>query len=429
MGYQVWLKASAIPPVATVTSGAPMTASCSSQPLDYCLKLTCEGGNSPYAPGATVWRLADVLNGEPIFVKDGKETENNGAIGFHPNFNRGDLLANYCAGQTWGAVVLDKFPEYSFLVQGTFNWGIAGSCTGTETADILEVLRGQRDSITTAFRARTNSYGPAHRDVKIEVIRDVLECGGRFYSDALFSKTETEQCAIMEAVLPKKCTVKYTQHRGMVRQGSWYLADDDLIPTNPGCVRNDDWTAPYCRNGKFPQSLAIGIDRCKVACAARPNCKAIGISHPTRGTSAECFLAGEVNEQDNPLKVYGHWDWYDIEVVCEPGFNPTEEPSMNPSLNPTATPSSSPTKEPSVSPTLNPSVSPTLNPTTSPSPFPTAEDFIIKIKSFHGKPSDVLDSKKFEGQPNVDIELYNFEEKLTPLEGRRLLRSNEEKSD
>merc|ERR1712117_861317 len=449
MGYQVWLKASAIPPVATVTSGAPMTASCSSQPLDYCLKLTCEGGNSPYAPGATVWRLADVLNGEPIFVKDGKETENNGALGFHPNFNRGDLLANYCAGQTWGAVVLDKFPEYSFIVGGTFNWGIAGSCTGTESADILEVLRGQRDSITTAFRARTNSYGPAHRDVKIEVVRDVLECGGRFYSDALFSKTETEQCAIMEAVLPKKCTVKYTQHRGMVRQGSWYLADDDSIPTNPGCVRNDDWTAPYCRNGKFPQSLAIGIDRCKVACAARPNCKAIGISHPTRGTSAECFLAGEVNEQDNPLKVYGHWDWYDIEVVCEPGFNPTREPTLSPtqlptaspSMNPTSTPSANPTKEPSMNPSLNPtatpsssptkepSVSPTLNPTASPSPFPTAEDFIIKIKSFHGKPSDVLDSKKFEGQPNVDIELYNFEEKLTPLEGRRLLRSNEEKSD
>merc|ERR1711963_168982 len=110
-----------------------------------------------------------------------------------------------------------------------------------------------------------------------------------------------------------------------------------------------------------------------------------------------------------------------MEAVLPQSFSPTKEPSMNPTLNPTATPSSSPTKEPSVSPTLNP--------TASPSPFPTAEDFIIKIKSFHGKPSDVLDSKKLEGQPNVDIELYNFEEKLTPLEGRRLLRSNEEKSD
>merc|ERR1711978_597045 len=224
--------------------------------------------------------------------KDEDETGNNGALGYYPNFNKGSSLTNYCAGQTWDAVVLDKFPDYSFIVGGTWNWGVAGSCTGTEPADILEVLRGQRDSITTAFRARTNSYGPAHRDVKIEVIRDVLECGGRFYSDALFSKTETEQCAIMEAILPKN-----------------------------------------------------------------------------------------------------------------------------------------PTKEPTLSPTQLPTASPTLNPTASPSPFPTAEDFIIKIKSFHGKPSDVIDSKKFEGQPNVDIEFYNFEEKLTPLEGRRLLRSNEEKSD
>merc|ERR1712117_648378 len=459
-----------------------------------------EGGDSPYAPTHnTVWRLADVLNGEPVFVKDGEETGNNGALGYYPNFNQGSSLANYCAGQTWDAVVLDKFPDYSFIVGGTWNWGVAGSCTGTETADILEVLRGQRDSITTAFRARTNSYHAAHRDVKIKVVRDVMECGGRFYSDALFSKTESEQCAIMEAVLPKRdvctlgtmtaggrgersalldkkyfkfddqtayddyasagsqywhnglgrttyvsqtsswpegcmnaccanpacqsfmfyksectlysvataagmddilghesrqgpwgistggpgysigfwemsrkpvtnvlapsgahdvfcngargmkelarfpdlgscynaakvdsdcdithgvayavqandptdtwradrctcvrktcngpwhatdrifarygdpfleCTVKYTRHRGMIRQGNWVLTDDDLIPTDPVCVTNDDWTPPFCRNGKFPQGLAIGIDRCKVACAARPKCKGIGI--------------------------------------------------------------------------------------------------------------------------------------------------------
>merc|ERR1711879_12191 len=149
-------------------------------------------------------------NGEPVFVKDGEETGNNGALGYYPNFNQGSSLANYCAGQTWDAVVLDKFPDYSFIVGGTWNWGVAGSCTGTESADILEVLRGQRDSITTAFRARTNSYGPAHRDVKIEVVRDVMECGGRFYSDALFSKTESEQCAIMETFLPKNPTLTPT---------------------------------------------------------------------------------------------------------------------------------------------------------------------------------------------------------------------------
>jgi len=117
-----------------------------------------------------------------------------------------------------------------------------------------------------------------------------------------------------------QCTVKYTRHRSMVRYGdnNWILSNDDLIPTDPVCVRNDDWTPPFCRDGKFPQGLAIGIDRCKVACAARPKCKAIGIGHPTRGTAAECWLAGEVNDQDNPLMVHGHWDFYDIEEVCDP---------------------------------------------------------------------------------------------------------------
>merc|ERR1712117_142607 len=279
MGYQVWLKASAIPPVATVTSGAPMTASCSSQPLDYCLKLTCEGGNSPYAPGATVWRLADVLNGEPIFVKDGKETENNGAIGFHPNFNRGDLLANYCAGQTWGAVVLDKFPEYSFLVQGTFNWGIAGSCTGTETADILEVLRGQRDSITTAFRARTNTYGAAHRNVKIEVVRDVMECGGRFYSDALFSKTESEQCAIMEAVLPKRdvCTLGTMTaggrgERSALLDKKYFKFDDQTAYDDYASAGSQYWHNGLGRTTYVSQTSSWP-GGCMNACCANPACQ------------------------------------------------------------------------------------------------------------------------------------------------------------
>merc|ERR1712004_55471 len=72
---------------------------------------------------------------------------------------------------------------------------------------------------------------------------------------------------------PVECTVKYTRHRGMIRYGNnWMLRNDDLIPTDPVCVRNDDWTPPFCRDGKFPQGLAIGIDRCKVACAARPKC-------------------------------------------------------------------------------------------------------------------------------------------------------------
>jgi len=205
------IKESGILPVKIVTSGPPMTASCSSQALDYCLKTTWEGGNSAIAPWHnTIWRLADVLHGEPVFVRDEKETENNGALGFIPDFNQGIELMGYCADQTWGAIVLDKSPEYPFINDGNLNLGIAGSCTGTETADILEVLRGQKDSISTAFRARTNSYEAAFRDVKIEVVRDVMACGGRFYSDALFSKSESEQCAIMEAVLPKAPTASPT---------------------------------------------------------------------------------------------------------------------------------------------------------------------------------------------------------------------------
>jgi len=117
---------------------------------------------------------------------------------------------------------------------------------------------------------------------------------------------------------PTKCTVKYTRHRGMTRLGHRILMNDDLIPTDPVCVRNDDWTPPFCRDGKFPQGLAIGIDRCKVACAARPKCKAISIAHPTRGTAAECYLVGEVNDQDNPVITYPNVDFYDIEEVCEP---------------------------------------------------------------------------------------------------------------
>merc|ERR1719204_2774773 len=153
-----------------------------------------------------------------------------------------------------------------------------------------------------------------------------------------------------------QCTVKYTRHQGMIRLGNWGLTDDDLIPTDPVCVRNDDWTPPFCRDGKFPQSLAIGIDRCKVACAARPKCKAIGISHPTRGTAAECFLAGEVNDQDNPLMAYGHWDFYDIEEVCEPA---TESPTVEPTNEPTLEPSLSPTSEPSLKPSSSPTIEPT----------------------------------------------------------------------
>merc|ERR1719210_1728391 len=82
-----------------------------------------------------------------------------------------------------------------------------------------------------------------------------------------------------------------------------------------------------------------------------------------------------------------------------------------------------PTTSPSSSPTKEPSMNPTLNPTANPSPLPTAADFIIKIKAFHGKPSDI----KVQAQPDVDVYLGNFEQKLTPVNGdRRLLSSDQQ---
>merc|ERR1711953_408516 len=87
---------------------------------------------------------------------------------------------------------------------------------------------------------------------------------------------------------------------------------------------------------------------------------------------------------------------------------------------PTMQPTALPTLNPSSSPSLNPSSSPTLTPTTNPSKRPTAEDFIVKVKAFHGEPKDVLDSSKLQDQPEVDAEFFGFEHKLTPFT-RRLL--------
>merc|ERR1711980_34371 len=75
---------------------------------------------------------------------------------------------------------------------------------------------------------------------------------------------------------------------------------------------------------------------------------------------------------------------------------------------------------PTSNPSLNPSSSPTLTPTTNPSKRPTAEDFIVKVKAFHGEPKDVLDASKLQDQPDVDAEFFGFEHKLTPFT-RRLL--------
>jgi len=110
-----------------------------------------------------------------------------------------------------------------------------------------------------------------------------------------------------------------------------------------------------------------------------------------------------------------------------PSANPTKEPTKNPSANPSKEPTRMPTASPSFSPTKEPSMNPTLNPTANPSPFPTAADFIVKIKAFHGTPKDILNSNKVQAQPDVDVDLYSFEQKLTPINGdRRLLSSDQQ---
>jgi len=105
---------------------------------------------------------------------------------------------------------------------------------------------------------------------------------------------------------------------------------------------------------------------------------------------------------------------------------PTMQPSSIPTLNPTSSPSLNPTSNPSLnptsSPTSNPTSSPTSKPTTNPSKRPTAEDFIVKVKAFHGEPKDVLDASKLQDQPDVDAEFFGFEHKLTPFTRRLLSR-------
>merc|ERR1712243_99142 len=81
-----------------------------------------------------------------------------------------------------------------------------------------------------------------------------------------------------------------------------------------------------------------------------------------------------------------------------------------------------PTMQPSSVPSFNPSSSPTSTPTTNPSKRPTAEDFIVKVKGFHGEPKDVLDASKLQDQPDVDAEFFGFEHKLTPFTRRLLSR-------
>ena len=146
--------------------------------VNYCLKLTWAGGNSPYAPGKsgspTIYRFGDVLNGEPVFLQDSAETAYAGALIFHPDWcfrdGRGkdaacgsNVLGGYCHAGGRPVVTLEQYPDYPVYNTGALFWGVAGSC-GAETDDILAVFRGESSNITTAFRARTQfppaSYRP-----------------------------------------------------------------------------------------------------------------------------------------------------------------------------------------------------------------------------------------------------------------------------
>merc|ERR1711879_1046379 len=99
-------------------------------------------------------------------------------------------------------------------------------------------------------------------------------------------------------------------------------------------------------------------------------------------------------------------------------MGPTRNPTMIPTVSPSQNPTINPTRIPTASPSSNPTMIPTASPSQTPTTNPTAADFIIKIKAFHGKPSDI----KVQAQPDVDVYLGNFEQKLTPVNGdRRLL--------
>jgi hypothetical protein len=105
---------------------------------------------------------------------------------------------------------------------------------------------------------------------------------------------------------------------GLVQDHLQFLKGDDLIATNPSCDQpNGDWQFPYCRDNKFPQTLAIGWERCQRACEARPKCVDFAVAHPERGITAECVLAGAHIGNDEYVKKNG-WDWYTREETCLP---------------------------------------------------------------------------------------------------------------
>lgn len=217
------------------------------------------------------------------------------------------------------------------------------------------------------------------------------------------------------------------------------VSANDYVETTGICQPQD---------GSYVHIMDIGFtfDQCRSWCDAVPRCSGFhysnlkGPQHSTWSHRCMPFEASRTcnqQEQQVPINHYraakldccldlscpnnqylggavgpSKYNW-----ICMNTWISKQPRTQTPTTQPTALP----TLNPSSSPSLNPSSSPTLTPTTTPSKRPTAEDFIVKIKEFHGEPKDVLDASKFQDQPEVDAEFFRFEHDLTPFT-RRLLK-------
>jgi len=216
------------------------------------------------------------------------------------------------------------------------------------------------------------------------------------------------------------------------------VSSNDYVETTGMCMPQD---GSYVGLGDFGMTL----HQCRSWCDAVPSCTGFYYSNlkgPQHSTWSHRCIAFQVSrgcnqqEQQAAVKSYrdrkldccldmscpnnqylsgavgaSKYNW-----ICMNTWISKAAQTQKPTMQPTAFPTLNPTSNPS----LNPSSSPTLTPTTNPSKRPTAEDFIVKVKAFHGEPKDILDASKFQDQPEVDAEIFGFEHELTPLT-RRLL--------
>jgi len=84
-----------------------------------------------------------------------------------------------------------------------------------------------------------------------------------------------------------------------------------------------------------------------------------------------------------------NWHFCRVEVYGRETTT-TQAPTQTPTSAPSLTPTQTPTSAPSLTPTETPTSAPSLTPTKSPSPAPTAQEFMMKVKGFHGDPVSSL---------------------------------------